>query len=76
MLKGAGGNTNPPTFGVEILFYLTYSNIYKGIRSFELVLWMQHQCPVVRPKGSCLVSDFPANLMKYGLAARFYDHIL
>ena len=29
-----------------ILLLLLYSNIYKGLRSFVLVLWMQRQCPV------------------------------
>ena len=37
-------HVSPPTFGVDILFLLLYSNLYKGIRSFVLVPWMQHQC--------------------------------
>ena len=40
-------HVSPPTFGVDILLLLLYSNIYKGIRSFVLVPWMQRQCPVV-----------------------------
>ena len=26
--------------------FLLYSHLYKGLTSFELVLWMQCQCPV------------------------------
>ena len=40
-------HVSPPTFGVDILLLLLYSNIYTGLRSFVLVLWMQRQCPVV-----------------------------
>ena len=40
-------HVSPPTFGVDILLILLYSIIYKGLRSFGLVLWMQSQCPVV-----------------------------
>ena len=43
-------HVSPPTFGVDILLLLLYSNIYKGIRSFVLVPWMQRQCPVLEPK--------------------------
>ena len=39
-------HVSPPTFGVDILLLLLYSNIYKGIRSFVLVPWMHRQCPV------------------------------
>ena len=39
-------HVSPPTFGVDILLLL-YSYIYKGIRSFVLVPWMQRQCPVI-----------------------------
>ena len=41
-------HVSPPTFGVDILLLKLYSNIYKGIRSFVLVPWMQRQCPVCR----------------------------
>ena len=37
---------SPPTFSVDILFLLLHSNLYEGLRSFVLVLWMQRQCPV------------------------------
>ena len=45
-------HVSPPTFGVDILLLLLYSNIYKGLRSFVLVLWMQRQCPVFQTKSS------------------------
>ena len=37
---------HPTHFLVDILFLLLYSIIYKGLRGFVLVLWMQRQCPV------------------------------
>ena len=51
---------SPPIFGVEILFRLlhVYSKLYKGIKSFELVPWMQRQCSV----GMLNVYELMANI--------------
>lgn len=40
-------HVSPPTFGAEVLFLLSYSNLYEGLRSFVFVPWIQRQCPVI-----------------------------
>ena len=43
------------------LYILLYnSNIYKGLRSFVLVLWMQRQCPVHK----CCISLLQYTILK------------
>ena len=51
-------HVSPPTFGVDILILLLYSNIYKGIGSFVLVPWMQRQCPVIKLSGPEVIKLF------------------
>ena len=43
--------------------WLYYSNLYKGLRSFVLDLWMQRQCPVIdhRIKEAEAISQTAAN---------------
>ena len=51
-------HVSAPTFVVDILLFLLYSNIYKGIRRFVFVSWMQRQCPVLQFRASALKNNF------------------
>ena len=50
-----------------------YSNLYKGIRSFVLVPWMQRQCPMAQDSGKRFIT---ASHVQEGVSSNSLQYLL